>query len=204
MEPDPAQYIDGLDRYQFERSNPVNLQDPTGLCTPGEKFITSIDVVVLPLGITPGLEEARDFGVKFLGSLDWYEKIVSAVETGSEAVNAENWWDLFEVQAKQFCEPRKLDAQALCEKLKNMLDQTSGDFDGWNVYTRVHYKVCTCHHFLFIPYNSWDEGADQWQQYVKGGINSKGIFDDAIAAYVAGQQAAQEARDKWEHDNLPG
>ena len=206
MEADPAQYIDGLDRYQLDLSNPVNRQDPVGLsCKPGEKFITSVDVVVLPLGINPDLDEARDFGIKFLGSLDWYEKIVSAVETGTDAVTVENWWDLFEVQAKQFCEPRKLDAQALCEKLKNMLDQSRGDFGGWNVYTRVNYRVCTCKHFFFglFSWNSFDDETNPWQAYEKGGFDFQGTYADAVAAYVAGQDAAQEARDKWEHDNLP-
>lgn len=31
MEPDPAQYVDGMDRYQFVGSNPIAMVDPSGL-----------------------------------------------------------------------------------------------------------------------------------------------------------------------------
>jgi hypothetical protein len=40
LERDPAEYVDGLNSYEYERSGPISRLDPLGLCTEGEKTAT--------------------------------------------------------------------------------------------------------------------------------------------------------------------
>jgi len=100
--------------------------------------------------------------------------------------------------------PSGVDGSQLAKSAKNLSDRLRGDFGGWNLYTRIHYKICVCeHHFyrFWIGHNELEDVTTPWVKSEAGGLDGKGLFADYTDAWATGHEAGDAALAKWKEDN---
>jgi len=149
-----------LHLYKSMHNRPVTLFDSTGLCTLGERTIGNVEVKVTPAGQTP---EDVELPEKFTKAVDWIDrvgKIVEGLIAQGVDTASEGFKEAIENALEQQGAPAFPDMLAVYIAA---IRQAQGAFNGWNLYTRVHYKECVCKSFLFWSRNGWTDKTSEWR-----------------------------------------
>ena len=205
---DPISYIDGPNLYLPYRANPTNFTDSFGLCTPGQKSGGTCEMHVSDYSSNPSLDEAKDELSKAAGGVEQLDTIMGAIDYGSVAGATDPIEALGE--AIKTAAEHKLDwpepkAEELAKKAKDLSTKVRGNFGGYNLYTRINYKLCVCHrtwYTLFIGTTTdWENESTPWQEYKQGGVDGMGLFESTLDGYSASATACQDALAQWNAGN---
>ena len=190
MEQDPAGYVNGGNQYQSFLSNPISNLDPNGRCCvsdPPKDY--TIDIKILPAGMTPSVDKQAEDLVPMVGDVEILEAVMDAAHGIADP-------ELKGKIAKALANSTALgkgDLEKLVEKGFNAAKQAKGNDNGWSVFTRATFKICEPS-FWGIS-GDWVEHHTDWHKYSHGDVDNGDTYSDAWGAAQGGKEARQKLRE---------
>jgi RHS repeat-associated protein len=207
LQQDSLGYVNGVALQRAYENAPTTVTDYLGTCVEGKKYSPTVEVHASPSLSNPELDIAKKGLVEAAGDIETLDTLLSdldyaAIAAAGDAVEALG--EAIKTAAEHRLDWPEPKAEELAQSVLDFARNKSGDFEGWNVYTRINYKVCVCEHHwyhVFLPTNELEDQSTPWVMCKSGGIDEAGTFDTLIAAETAGGAAGDDALAKWKDDN---